>query len=336
MENLLVLKSSQEVQSLVVPSFKSSQEVHVSKLPTKGVIIKEPVLYKRKASSVAHSSDKGKGTLVEHSYSDDSDDSHDSDEKYKDLPVDCWPVHKIEKYDRKLILKMVSEEDQQAAKDKEQVDSDEQHARILQDQEVLLALKERRSAEFQSKPVNTEVDYEPTDEEIDYLRRHNPEVSLRATQLIADQTFTPEEKTVKMKEFIRKLNIQAFEYVDGVIKKTQKKKRKATEAQIIKVMKQYLCRQAGWKMHYFKDMPNDMIRLKYYTAYKDNTTHRPIGSKEEAEWIKKQDEYMAAARERVKLGKTGEKSLANKRRKIVQDKANADTDKDDEPDKTEV
>ena len=149
-----------------------------------------------------------------------------------------------------------------------------------------------------------------------------------------------------MKEFIRKRNSQAFEYVDDVIKSTQKRKRKATEAQIIKVMKQYLCRQAGWKMQNFKEMPYDMIRLAYYSAYKENTTHRAIGSKEEAEWIKKQDEHMAAARERVRLAKTGEKSLANKRRKIVQesgseseneeDKADDNADKDDEPDETEV
>ena len=77
-----------------------------------------------------------------------------------------------------------------------------------------------------------------------------------------------------------------------------------------------------------------MIRPAYYSAYKENTTHRAIGSKEEVEWIKRQDEHMAAARERVKLAKTRQKSLANKRRKVVQESGSESENEEDKADDT--
>ena len=70
-------------------------------------------------------------------------------------------------------------------------------------------------------------------------------------------------------------------------------------------------------MNQFQGMSYDEIRLRYYTAYRRNSICRAIGSKEEAEWIKSNEEHMKAAKERVKRSKTRQKSIAKKSRIIV-------------------
>ena len=117
------------------------------------------------------------------------------------------------------------------------------------------------------------------------MRKNNPEVLKKGLELYADATLTPEQKTAQFKDFIRMINDQAFDYVAGVIRGKQKRKRKLTEAQVIAQMKQYLCKQAGWKMNQFQGMSYDEIRLRYYTTFRRNSLFAAIGSKEEAEWI---------------------------------------------------
>ena len=63
-------------------------------------------------------------------------------------------------------------------------------------------------------------------------------------ELYADTRLTPEQKTAQFKDFIRMINGQAFDYVAGVIRGKQKRKRKLTEAQVI--TNEAVLMYAGW------------------------------------------------------------------------------------------
>ena len=268
-EQLLMLR---DVQSIVVQPKIQSQEVHVAKLPTKGVTIKEPILCKKSVNTVSPSAGKGKGKMVE-------------DEEYKNLPKEFWPNDKLLEYDMGVAMELAMEGLERTGDDQDQLDWNKEQARIIQQQEAIAALNSRRNNK--SEPKNAEVDYEPTSDEIEYMIKNNPEVSKKALEFCANQSLNPEQKTAQLCDFIRMITDQASDYLTDEIKKKQKRKRKATEAQMIAEMKQYLCKQAGWKMHQFKGMPYDEVRLHYFTAYKRNSVFCARGSKEEAEWIKK-------------------------------------------------
>ena len=299
-ETLLMLQekfpielTSQPLQTIALSQpISLSQPIHVSKLPTKGVSIREPTPIIPKVKPVISSTDKGKQKIVEEDVSDSSDD----EEEYKKLPQEFWPKDKLIDADRALAMEL-------AMGDSDEAGVDEQ-ARLLAEHEVLEALKSRRSGQGESKTTSDEFDYVLTPDEVEYLIKKNPEVHMKAIELTADVTLSPEQKTTQLHEFIRKIIVEASELMVGNYQGKQKKrKRKPTEAQLIKQMKLYLCAQCGWKMHQFKGMAHDAIRLHYYSGYKMNKMFIPMGSKEEENWKKSHDEHMAACRERAKKSK---------------------------------
>ena len=237
-------------------------------------------------------------------------------EEYKNVPKEFWPKDKLEEYDRGVAMELAMEGQERTGDDQDQLDQKEEQARIIKQQEAIEALNSRRSEKNESKPKNAELDYEPTSDEIEYMIKNNPEVNKKALELHANQSLNPEQKTAQLCDFIRMITDQAFDHVTDKIKKKQKRKRKPTEAQIIAEMKQYLCKQAGWKMHQFKGMSYDEVRLHYYTAYKRNSVFCARGSKEEAEWIKRNEEFMKGCRAKVKRQKF-EKAQAQINPKII-------------------
>ena len=263
-----------------------SQPIHVSLLPKKGVTIREPTPIAPKAKAVLSSSDKGKSKVLEEEETDSSDDEN----VLKKIPQEFWPKDKLEDADKQFALQL-------AMGDAEGIDVQQ---RILQEHEVFEALKDRRTSEVISDTGR----YTPTPAEVDYLIRKNPEVHKKALELTADVNLSEVQRTEQLHEFIGNMIIEADKNIQASYQGKQKKrKRNQTPAQVVKQMKNYLVAQCSWKMAEFKGMQHDEVMLHYYSGYKMNSDFIPMGSEAEAQWIKKNSEFMAACREKAKKTK---------------------------------
>lgn len=77
----------------------------------------------------------------------------------------------------------------------------------------------------------------------------------KAIELIADESLTAEQRSAQLADFINMKNNQAFDSMVDTIKKTQKKPRQPSHAQVNYGMKKYLCHVGGWKMYQLKGKP---------------------------------------------------------------------------------
>ena len=63
------------------------------------------------------------------------------------------------------------------------------------------------------------LDYQPSEEEIEYMINNDPEVKAKAIQLIADLSLTEEQRSAQLGDFIRMRNDQALDDMISSIKK---------------------------------------------------------------------------------------------------------------------
>ena len=122
------------------------------------------------------------------------------------------------------------------------------------------------------------LDYQPSEEEIEYMINNDPEVKAKASQLITDLSLIEEQRSTQLADFIRMKNDQALDDMISSIKKGQKRPRKPSQAQVIAEMKKFLCTQAGWKMTQLKGKRYEELQALYYKAFRRNKYFIPVDS----------------------------------------------------------
>ena len=150
------LPSTITTQTTPQPTIQSqSQAIHVSKLPTKGVTIKEPFVPLNKVKTVAPSTDKGKGKMIEQHEINSSDDEVD----LNPIPMEFWPKDKLIAKDIEFAMKLHMKEQGISDEEQAQIDWNEEQARLIQEKEVLEALESKRKEKGGPKPKIVDFDY---------------------------------------------------------------------------------------------------------------------------------------------------------------------------------
>ena len=127
-----------------------------------------------------------------------------------------------------------------------------------------------------SQVYDTTEEYDPTDDDIEYFIKANPEVNMKATELIADESLNEEQRTAQIKEFIKIRYYQEMDQFTDSLKKELKKPKGLTQAQVTHNMKKYCCHVGNWKMHQFKGMSHDQVKVIYYRTVKRDKKFIPM------------------------------------------------------------
>lgn len=181
---------------------------------------------------------------------------------------------------RKIKARVATQIDRDAELARQQQDEEKARIAAEKEREVLDFLEAQRLQNEQglgfSQVKDTAEEYDPTDEDIEYFIKTNPEVNMKALQLLTDQSLNEEQMTAQIKEFIKMRYYQTMDQFTDSLKKDLKKPKQLTQAQVTYQMKKYCCHVGNWKMHQFKGISHDQVKRIYYREVKRDKNFIPM------------------------------------------------------------